>query len=296
MRALRNNADKGVCVLGRLGALALAFALWAGLAVSPAAAQPLEEQSFTGTGQEQPDAISRESQDALEPLTSEDEQRHAGPNDPIEDVNRYFFEVNLFLDDILLEPMARGYRLVVPGPGRQAVGNFINNLDSPIIFSNDVLQGEFGRAGTTAARFSINSTLGILGLFDPAKSFGLVRHGEDFGQTLAVYGANEGPFLMIPVLGPAPPRDLAGRVVDQVFDPLTWVGWQYKEEVALGKTALGIIDARERNIETFDEIERTSIDFYAQVRSLYRQQRASEIKNGREDFDDLPDLSEFGIE
>lgn len=230
--------------------------------------------------------------DAIEPPPAAQD----GPNDPLEELNRYFFEVNLLLDDLLLKPVAKGYRTVVPKPGRKAVTNFLNNLDSPVILANDVLQGEAGRAGTTVARFGINTTLGVGGLFDPAKSFGLVRHGEDFGQTLAVHGVGEGPYLMLPLLGPSPPRDLTGRAVDVLFDPLTWTGWEYKEEASAAKLALGIIDTRERNLDTFDEIERTSIDFYAQVRSLYRQYRDSEIKNGREDFEDLPDLSEFGIE
>lgn len=221
--------------------------------------------------------------------------RHAS-GDPLEDVNRYFFEINMLVDDVVLEPTARVYRFVVPKPGRRGVANFLRNLDSPVIFANDLLQGEWDRAWTTTARFGINSTIGVLGVFDPAAGWGLSRHSEDFGQTLAVHGAGSGPYLMVPFLGPSNPRDLAGFAVDQVFDPLTWVGGDSIEYVSIGKFALGLISNREQLIEPLDEIERTSIDMYTQVRSVYNQRRSSEIKNGRNEFDDLPDLSEFDIQ
>lgn len=216
---------------------------------------------------------------------------HSGNYDPLEDVNRYFFSLDMALDDALFKPTAYAYRYIVPKPGRKGIRNALNNLESPVIFANDVLQGELGRAGNTTARFLINSTLGIAGLFDVAKSMGIPRHTEDFGQTLAVGGAGGGPYLVLPIFGPTNFRDLTGRLVDIVFDPMTWMGGSNAEAIAIGRFVLDAISEREANIEAFDEIERTSIDLYAQVRSIYYQHRQAEIKNGRGDLNDLPDLS-----
>lgn len=217
---------------------------------------------------------------------------HSGNYDPLEDVNRYFFSLDMALDDALFKPTAYAYRYIVPKPGRRGIRNALNNLESPVVFANDILQGEMGRAGNTTARFLINSTLGIAGLFDVAKSMGIPRHTEDFGQTLAaVGGAGGGPYLVLPIFGPTNFRDLTGKLVDIVFDPMTWMGGSNAEAIAIGRYVLDAISEREANIEAFDEIERTSIDLYAQVRSIYYQHRQAEIKNGRDDLNDLPDLS-----
>jgi len=213
-------------------------------------------------------------------------------NDPFEEVNRVFFEIHNGIDKLILIPVARVYRFVVPEPGRQGIRNFLRNLNSPVIFANDLLQGEPERAGTTLARFGINSTLGVGGLFDPATSMGFERHYEDFGQTLGVHGVSEGPYIFLPLFGPSPPRDLVGRVVDTAMDPITWVGGDDFQYFKYGRTALRVLDLREQNLETLDEIERTSIDYYAAVRSLYRQSRDGAIRNGDFDFEDLPDLGD----
>lgn len=213
-------------------------------------------------------------------------------NDPLEEVNRVMFGIHNGVDAIVLKPAAYVYRFIIPAPARQGVRNFLRNLNAPVIFANDVLQGEPGRAGTTLARFAINSTIGIGGLFDPATYMGYERHYEDFGQTLGVYGIGEGPYLFLPIFGPSPPRDLIGRGVDILMDPVTWVGGDDFEYFKYGATALRVLDLRERNIETINEIERTSIDYYAAVRSLYRQSRDGAIRNGEFDFDELPDLSD----
>lgn len=213
-------------------------------------------------------------------------------NDPLEEVNRVFFDIHNGLDKLIIAPIARAYVYVVPEPGRQGVTNFLRNLNSPVVFANDVLQGEPNRAGTTLARFAVNSTIGIGGIFDPATGMGLERHHEDFGQTLGVYGVSEGPYLFLPLFGPSPPRDLVGRAVDTAMDPVTWIGGEDFQYFKYGRTALRVIDLRARNLETLDEIERTSIDYYAAVRSLYRQSREGAIRNGEFDFEELPDLSE----
>ena len=202
-------------------------------------------------------------------------------NDPLEPLNRVIFGFNLALDKALVRPVAIAYRDVIPKPGRNGVRNFLDNLETPVVLANDVLQGSADRAGTTAGRFAINSTIGIAGVLDLAAGFGLARHDEDFGQTLGVWGFPEGPYLVLPLLGPSPPRDSVGLVVDYFVDPLTYV-FDNNDVEWLSFVRYGVrsLDSRSRVVETLDEIERTSIDFYATVRSLYRQQRADQIRNG----------------
>jgi phospholipid-binding lipoprotein MlaA len=170
----------------------------------------------------------------------------------------------------------------------------MNNLNAPVIFANDVLQGETDRAGVTLARFGINSTIGLGGLFDVASEFDLPYHDEDFGQTLGTWGLGEGPYLYFLVMGPTNARDLTGFVVDRGLDPLTYVNWgdEELEYAPIARTALNVIDLRARNIDTLDEIERSSVDYYASIRSLYRQSRADAIRNGAPSKD-LPDF-DFG--
>ncbi len=199
-------------------------------------------------------------------------------NDPYEDFNRAMFSFNQELDRVILRPLAEGYRFVVPEPARDIVKNFLDNLRTPVVLANDLLQGKLGRAGITTTRFLFNSTFGIGGLMDIAGQLGMEGHVEDFGQTLGVWGLGEGPYLVLPFLGPAPPRDATGLVVDRFFDPVTYsdIGLAY----TFGRTATRVVDTRARNIETLDEIEETSIDYYATVRSLYRQRRKDEIRDG----------------
>ncbi len=202
-------------------------------------------------------------------------------NDPLEPMNRYFFEVNQFLDEILLKPFAGWYHLALPDPAEDGVRNFLRNLKSPVYLANDLFQGEWDRAGTTAARFVINSTIGIGGFIDVASMMDLQHHEEDFGQTLAVYGAGEGPYLHLPIIGPSNPRDATGRLVDYALDPLTWVGYVYDVSyINTARAGLDAIDTRARNLEAIDELKKGSVDFYATVRSLYRQRRNDLIKNG----------------
>ena len=203
-------------------------------------------------------------------------------NDPLEPFNRVVFEVNLTLDGLILKPFATMYRGVMPEVGRTAVHNVLSNLREPVVFVNDVLQGELERAGTAAGRFAINSTIGILGIIDVATDFGLEQHSEDFGQTFAVWGVGEGPFLMLPLLGPSNPRDAVGLVAQIFGDPVNIaLANNDLENAVLARSLLTGLDERERNLDTLDEIERTSLDFYAALRSLYRQRRADEIRNSK---------------
>jgi phospholipid-binding lipoprotein MlaA len=210
-------------------------------------------------------------------------------NDPFEPLNRVFFKVNLAADKLVFLPAAEGYH-VLPQEARDGIRNFLNNLDSPVTFANDLLQGEGDRAGNTLVRFGINTTIGLAGILDVAQDWGYERHSEDFGQTLGTYGVGEGPYIYLPVIGPAPPRDLSGRAVDFAFDPLTYTKFEDKYFWSLARFSVDALDLRERNIDTLDEIERSSVDYYASIRSLYRQTRQNEITNGKSEMQDLPDF------
>jgi phospholipid-binding lipoprotein MlaA len=223
-------------------------------------------------------------------------QAYEEANDPVEPLNRYFFELNRFFDIILIKPVATWYDGVVPDPGKQGIRNFLDNWRSFVVVANDGLQGEWDRAGTASTRFGINSTVGVLGLFDPATGWGYPQHREDFGQTLGTYDVPEGPYIFLPVLGPSPPRDLTGFVVDSFFDPATYIFWNRGNTVPVARFVINGIDVRARNLDTLDQIERTSVDYYATVRSLYRQSRANEIANGQTNSDDLPDIDNLNFD
>ncbi len=199
-------------------------------------------------------------------------------NDPLETFNRVIFQINLFLDGILIKPLALLYRDLIPPEVRTGVHNALSNLRAPVTLANDLMQGEGTRAGITIQRFVINSTVGLGGMLDMATDFGIQGHREDFGQTLAIWGSGEGPYLVLPVLGPSNPRDLLGLIADGFTDPLTYIA---PTEALIARTSVRGIDERETVIEPLDEIQKTSLDFYATLRSLYRQRRDDEIRNGR---------------
>jgi phospholipid-binding lipoprotein MlaA len=211
-------------------------------------------------------------------------------NDPLEPMNRYFFELNYAADELLFKPLAGWYYVALPNFAQDGVRNALRNVRSPVVLANDLFQGETDRAGVTVSRFLVNSTMGIGGLFDIASRMGLDYHDEDFGQTLAVHGVGEGPYLMLPLLGPSNPRDAAGRVVDMLFDPLTYVGIFAVDNIGLGAAVVDGVDTRARNLKTLDEIRKGSLDYYATIRSLYRQRRNDEINNGKSPEGGAPGL------
>ena len=214
-------------------------------------------------------------------------------NDPYEPTNRAVFEMNTAIDNAVAKPVAKFYNHAFPMPVRDSIHNALTNLDKPVVFGNDILQGEGARAGQTLGRFTVNSTLGLAGLFDVATMIGIPDHSEDFGQTLGVWGAGEGPYLVLPFMGPDPPRDLTGDVVDIFMDPLTYIKFHGSDTWYAVRSGVGVLDLRARNVDTVDQIERTSIDYYATTRSLYRQYRNAEIRNGApasQDTTDTPDL------
>lgn len=214
-------------------------------------------------------------------------------NDPYEQTNRAVFKMNKAIDNAVAKPVAKFYNHAVPVPVRDSVHNVLANLDKPVTFGNDVLQGEAVRASETLERFTLNSTLGVAGIFDVATKLGVADHSEDFGQTLGVWGFGEGPYLVMPFVGPDPPRDLAGDVGDIFMDPLTYVKFHGSDTWYAVRTGVSLLDLRARNVDTVEQIERTSIDFYATTRSLYRQYRNAEIRNGApepQDTSNTPDL------
>lgn len=221
-----------------------------------------------------------------------------GDNDPLEVPNRMFFAFNEALDFMIIRPVAVTYRFIVPTGVRNSVRNFLRNLRTPVILANDLLQGDLDRAEITFTRFFINSTIGLLGVFDIAAESGFTYHDEDFGQTMGTYGAGEGFYLVLPILGPSSLRDGGGRIVDIFLDPLTYLAPQ---EVGLGRAVATGIDYRSRNIEELDELKADSLDFYARIRSLYRQFRENEINNGAPssnspNFTEIPGQSSSSLE
>jgi phospholipid-binding lipoprotein MlaA len=198
-------------------------------------------------------------------------------NDPYEPFNRAMLDFNLALDKAILKPIAYVYKEGVPDPLQINVTNFLSNLRGPVVFANDLLQGEFDRAGTTLMRFAMNSTFGILGINDLAAEAGIPEHGEDFGQTLATWQVEEGPYLVLPIFGPSNPRDGFGLLADSLIDPFTWLTpFEFRTGRALGQA----VDRRARNFDQLNDLEKNSLDFYAAIRSLYRQKRRDEIRNG----------------
>lgn len=201
-------------------------------------------------------------------------------NDPFEDTNRGIFGFNKAVDDNVLVPAAKAYRTVIPPPMRQSMHDFMQNLNGPVIFMNDVLQGEAGLAGNTLARLALNTTVGVGGMFDVATRVGIPFHSNDLGITLAVWGFAAGPYVVVPVLGPSNPRDLVGQVGDGFADPGNYVAGQHNLLWAVvARTATSGIDERSRNIESLADIERTALDNYATIRSLYRQRRQAQIRH-----------------
>lgn len=217
-------------------------------------------------------------------------------NDPFEKFNRAMYAFNETVDKYALEPVARGYRAVTPAPLREGVGNVLSNLKAPVVFANDVLQAAPARAGTTFARFGINSTIGVAGVFDVASTMGLERHNEDFGQTLGRWGVGSGPYLVLPLLGPSSIRDAAGSAVDVALNPINYAKFDGDDAFRVSRTVIGVIDAREGALDAVESIRETSIDPYVSVRTTYSILRESAVRNGQTNVQDLPEFEEIPSE
>lgn len=215
------------------------------------------------------------------PSDPADREAYYETNDPIEPFNRAVFRFNQGLDSVILKPLATIYDQVLPRTLQDSIRNFLNNLRSPVILANNLLQGDVDGARNTIARFTVNTIVGFAGFGDPAGDLGVKYRSEDFGQTLAVWNVGEGPYLMLPLLGPSNPRDAVGFVVDMLIDPINrWADNTDRDGVAIGRTLVRGIDLRARNLKRLDDLEKSSLDFYATIRSLYRQVRDDDIRNG----------------
>ena len=218
--------------------------------------------------------------------------------DPIETPNRFVFSINRAVDIIALLPLAVMYRDLVPERAQTSVRNALDNLGEPVTAINEVFQGDPSRAATTVARFLVNSTIGLAGLFDVASSFGLERTKEDAGKTIGMWAGvepeNGGFYLVLPLVGPSNARDGTGMMMDYLVDPFriltfnlagnNWDAWQ------AARYGANVVDYRSRTIFALDDLERNSVDYYAALRSAYTQNRADAIRQKREKTDTKSEL------
>ena len=205
--------------------------------------------------------------------------------DCFESLNRGSFAINQGLDKVVFKPVAKAYR-GLPAPVRTGTNNALLNLSSLITIPNNILQGEFRKAGVNTGRFAVNTTVGILGIFNVAEEMGFSKYEkEDYGQTLGAWGVGAGCYLVLPVLGPSTVRDTAGSFInivggDPYYNASTHGNNEYldRSDYILTKT-LTAIDFRAKNLETLENLEKNSLDFYASIRSLYLQDRQRKIAN-----------------
>lgn len=222
--------------------------------------------------------------------TGDDAPPH--PDDPLEPINRVVFEFNEAADALFLRPAASFYATIAPPEVQTGVTNALRNLRAPVHFANHLLQGNEQAASDTLTRFVVNSTIGLAGFIDVADGMGHPYQGTDFGLTLGHWGAGEGAYLMLPLLGPSTLRDTIGLAADSAADPWGYVlsandleVWSY---VRIGATA---VDARARALPATDELKRSSVDYYSALRSAYLQQRRGALRgvDGGPEFEDFED-------
>ena len=212
-------------------------------------------------------------------------EKKKSTKDCFEKLNRATFSLNQSLDKAILKPVAKGYRSL-PTPVKKGTGNVLNNLSNLITIPNNVLQGDFKLAGINTGRLFVNSTIGILGIFDVASDMGFPKYiREDYGQTLGTWGVGPGCYLVLPVLGPSSLRDTAGMFVNVLGgDPYYNISVNGNNEYLDGELfaftkILSGVEFRATNIDSLDNLEKNSVDFYASVRSVYAQDRENKIKN-----------------
>lgn len=200
------------------------------------------------------------------------------PRDPYEGFNRVMYSANEVLDKYAARPVAQVYDAGVPLPVKASVGNFFGNVGEVWVGANNAMQGKLGDAGAGFARLMINSTVGIFGLFDVASEMGLERYNEDFGQTLAVWGVSDGPYLFLPVIGPRTTRDFAGWAVDNYVDPVSLIS---PESVRVGTNVVRFVNIRAGLLPADRIVEQAALDKYAYIRDAYLQRRNNLIHDGR---------------
>jgi phospholipid-binding lipoprotein MlaA len=216
-------------------------------------------------------------------------------NDPFEPMNRTFFDVNDFLDRLLFRPVAELYRVTIPPGVRDRLADTVSNFKEPVFFANNIMQGEFSKAGISVGRLVVNSTVGIGGTWDPASYMGWDQKPADFGQTLYTWGLGSGPYLVLPLFGPSNFRDATGLGVDSVMSP-----WQYlaglngpgtENRLDLSYWFADGTVQREENIEALDALRAGSIDYYAQMRSVFRQYRDKQL--GNQSTEGMPKFEDY---
>lgn len=211
-------------------------------------------------------------------VTDDGEAEH----DPAESVNRAIFKANVAADHAVMKPVAQAYVEHVPDGVQTGIHNVVQNLKEPAVAVNDALQGNVKQAWQSVQRLAINSTVGVVGVFDVAADWGLTPHKADFGQTLGVWGVGEGPFVELPLLGPSNARDTVGTVVDLAMNPLSYVGGAPATYASVATGSANVVDTRAQHLHDLDELERNSLDYYATLRSVYRQHRDAEISAAKQ--------------
>ena len=214
-----------------------------------------------------------------------------------EDISRSIFSFNMALDEAIIEPLAKGYNKL-PNPIKTGTGNFTSNISTLLSIPNSLLQGNIKEFGQASASVLINTTVGILGIFNPAEKIGLKPHKEDVGQTLGSYGFGPGCYFVLPVLGPTTARDSIGLVADTFIDPFAHITLREKELFGISGNSLDYysvkgttaVDFRSDNLTNFDSLEKNSIDLYSTFKSVYLQNRSNKIKNSNEEQDDWGNL------
>lgn len=210
------------------------------------------------------------------------------PADPWEPFNRGVYQFNETVDRFVVKPVAQGYTFILPQPVRNYVGNFFSNVNDVQIMVNNVLQGKFLNALDDFGRIAINTSIGIVGLLDIATEAGLRKNNEDFGQTLAVWGMPQGPFIMLPFFGPSTGRDAVGRVGDAVIDPLWYVN---PESLSWQLWGLRVVDYRAQLLDASKVLDTAALDRYEFLRDAFLQQRRNLIYDGRPPLDKDMDIA-----
>lgn len=201
-------------------------------------------------------------------------------NDPFENANRAVFSFNSAVDRAVIHPIAKGYNAALPKPVRTGVDNVLRNLKSPVTFANQTLQGDAEGAGNVLVRAVVNTLIGFGGIFDVAGSEGIKYEQEDFGQTLATWGVGHGPYLVVPIIGPSSLRDYVGYAVDSFADPLRWYLFNVDhEEIYYGKVGMEYLTLRASLVDVLEDLEKSSIDYYAATRSAYYQRREALVND-----------------
>ena len=208
---------------------------------------------------------------------------YSSDNDPLEPMNRAIFGFNEIVDDNILEPVAKGYRYVTPDPVERSVSNFFNNLGEINTIINSALQMKIDKTITSSSRLAINSTVGVLGLFDVATSLGIQREREDFGQTLGFYGISSGPYLVLPFFGPSSFRDAPGFYADVMMEKsISPVYTELHHEERQAIQATNVIDTRANLLKATKILDTAAKDKYIFLRESYLQRRAKLVTDGKD--------------